>query len=160
MNGASVATKINVYGDHLPRVADDMRFGPITNPSPSICYAQAMGIQRSFGKLGNRGMARLQAGLEAGLETPGRTTRCKVENVSRLGCRLQLAEPPRAGATALVRFAEVEIMGTVSWVKAERCGVKFGRPLTLEQVERIRWITEHASEHAIDSLASASEVWR
>jgi hypothetical protein len=34
--------------------------------------------------------------------------------------------------------------------------LKFGRPLALEQ----RWITEHASEHAIDSLASASEVWR
>jgi hypothetical protein len=119
-----------------------------------------MGIQRTFGKLGNRGMARLQAGLEAGLETPGRTTRCKVENVSRLGCRLQLPEPPRVGATALVRFAEVEVLGTVSWVRGERCGVKFAQPLGLEQVERIRWIAEHAREHEIETLTSTPAVWR
>jgi PilZ domain len=119
-----------------------------------------MGIQRSFGKLGNRSLARLSARLEAGLETPGRTTRCKVENVSRQGCRLQLPEPPRVGATTLVRFAEAEVMGTVSWVRGERCGIKFARPLALEQVERIRWITEHAREHEIDTLARASEVWR
>ena len=31
-----------------------------------------MGIQRSFGKLGLRAMARLPAGLEAGLVTPDR----------------------------------------------------------------------------------------
>ena len=119
-----------------------------------------MGIQRTFGKLGNRGMARLQSALDAGLETPGRTARCKVENLSRLGCRLQLSEPPRDGATALVRFAEVEIMGTVSWVRGERCGVKFARPLDIETVERIRWIIEHSAEHAIESMANASDVWR
>jgi hypothetical protein len=119
-----------------------------------------MGIQRSFGKLGNRGMARLQAGLEAGLVMPDRNMRCNVENMSRLGCRLQLPEPPRVGATTLVRFAEVEVLGTISWVKGERCGVKFSQPLALEAVERIRWIIEHAREHEIDTLTSASEVWR
>ncbi len=119
-----------------------------------------MGIQRSFGKLGNRAMARLQAGMEAGLVMPDRNVRCAVENVSRLGCRLQLAEPPRAGATALVRFAEMEILGTVSWVRGERCGVRFARPLELDAVERIRWIVEHAREHEIDMLARASDVWR
>jgi PilZ domain len=119
-----------------------------------------MGIQRSFGKLGNRAMARLQAGMEAGLVMPDRNVRCAVENLSRLGCRLQLTEPPRAGATALLRFAEIEILGTVSWVKGERCGVRFARPLDLEAVERIRWIIDHAREHENDTLSNASDVWR
>jgi hypothetical protein len=119
-----------------------------------------MGIQRTFGKLGNRSMARLTAGLEAALVTPDRTAQCKVENVSRLGCRLQLAEPPRVGATALVRFAEVEVLGTISWAKATRCGVKFAQQLTLEQVERIRWIAEHAKEHESEKLTSTPAVWR
>ncbi len=125
-----------------------------------------MGIQRTFGKLGNRSMARLTAGLQAALVTPDRTAQCKVENVSRLGCRLQLAEPPRVGATALVRFAEVEVLGTISWVKggepgrAGRCGVKFAQQLTLEQVERIRWIAEHAREHEDATLTGTPAVWR
>ena len=119
-----------------------------------------MGIQRTFGKLGNRSMNRLQAGLAASLVMPDRTTSCKVENVSRLGCRLQLAEPPRVGATTLARFAEVEALGTISWARGERCGVKFAKPLGLEQVERIRWIAEHASEHETETLTGTPAVWR
>lgn len=119
-----------------------------------------MGIQRTFGKLGNRSINRLQAGLAASLVMPERTSSCKVENVSRLGCRLQLAEPPRVGATTLVRFAEVEALGTVSWVRGERCGVKFPQQLTLEQVERIRWIAEHARELEDAALASTPALWR
>ena len=119
-----------------------------------------MGIQRTFGKLGNRSMNRLQAGLEASLVMPDRRAQCKVENVSRLGCRLKLVKPPRVGATTLVRFAEVEILGTISWVRGERCGVKFPQQLTLEQVERIRWIAEHAREHESETLASTPAVWR
>lgn len=119
-----------------------------------------MGIQRSFGKLGNRSMARLTAGLEAGLVMPDRNMRCKVENVSRLGCRLRLAEPPRVDATTLVQFAEIEILGLISWVKGERCGVKFARPLALETVERIRWIIEHAREHEVETLTGTPSLWR
>jgi hypothetical protein len=124
------------------------------------CYLWSMGIQRTFGKLGNRAMARLSAGLEAGLVLPERTTACTIENLSRLGCRLALAEPPRVGATALLRLAEVEMLGTVNWVRAQKCGIKFAQPLALDTLERIRWIIEHASEHEIDSLATASDVWR
>jgi PilZ domain len=119
-----------------------------------------MGIQRSFGKLGNRAMARLQAGMEAGLVLPDRNVRSAVENVSRLGCRLQLSEPPRVGATALLRFAEFEILGTVSWARGDCCGIRFTYPLDLAAVERIRWIIEHAHEYENDTLANASDIWR
>jgi PilZ domain len=119
-----------------------------------------MGIQRTFGKLGNRGMARLRAGLQAGIVTPDRTTRCVVEDVSRQGCRLQLPEPPRVGATILVRIAEFEILGTIAWVKGQTCGITFARALDMEAVERFRWIIEHAREHEIATLENASDVWR
>lgn len=119
-----------------------------------------MGIQRTFGKLGNRGMARLRAGLAAGLVTPDRTARCIVDDVSRLGCRLQLAQPPRVGATILVRIAEYEILSSIAWVKRDRCGVTFARALELDVVERFRWIIEHGREHDIAMLESASDVWR
>jgi PilZ domain len=119
-----------------------------------------MGIQRTFGKLGNRGMARLRAGLQAGLVTPDRTARCIVEDVSRKGCRLLLPEPPRVGATTLVRIAEFEILGTIAWVKGQTCGVTFARALEVDAVERFRWIVEHAREHEIATLENASDVWR
>lgn len=119
-----------------------------------------MGIQRTFGKLGNRSINRLQAGLEASLVTPDRTVWGKIENVSRLGCRLQITEPPRVGATTLVRFAEIEVLGTVSWVRGTRCGVKFPQALTLEQVERIRWIADHKREHESETLTGTPAVWR
>jgi hypothetical protein len=119
-----------------------------------------MGFQRSFGKLGNRAMARLTAGLEAGLVTPDRNMRCRVDNISRLGCRLQLPEPPRPGATILLRFAEIEALGTISWVKGDRCGIEFAKPLSLETVEHIRWIIEHASEHEFVGMVRGSAGWR
>lgn len=105
-------------------------------------------------------MARLVAGITALLVMPDRMMSCKVENASRLGCRLQLAEPPRVGATALVRFAEVEVLGTISWVKATKCGIKFAQPLSMEHVERIRWIAEHAREHESETLTGTPAVWR
>ncbi len=119
-----------------------------------------MGMQRTFGKLGNRGMARLQAALEAALITPGRTARCIVDDVSRHGCRLQLSEPPRIGMTTLVRIAEFEILGTVAWVKGGQCGVTFARALDIDVVERFRWIIEHGREHQIATLGAASDIWR
>jgi hypothetical protein len=119
-----------------------------------------MGFQRSFGKLGNRATARLVAGLEANVQLPGRTGRAQLENISRKGCRLCFAEPPRLGATAVVKIDRTEAIGTVAWVKGQRCGVHFESLLSLQEVERIRWIVEHAKDHEKAKLSSASAVWR
>ncbi|MBK9432699.1 PilZ domain-containing protein [Sphingorhabdus sp.] len=115
---------------------------------------------RSFGKLGNRSMARLATDIDAGLVLPDRRVSCIVENISRTGCRLQVTDPPRVGATALVRVERIEALGTVAWVRGERCGVKFQSSLSVGEVERIRWIVEHAREHENSSLAHATAVWR
>lgn len=115
---------------------------------------------RSFGKLGNRSMARLATEIDAGLVLHDRRVMCIVENISRTGCRLQVAEPPRVGATALIKIERIETLGTVAWVRGGRCGVKFQGALNVGQLERVRWIVEHAREHEQSSLAHATAVWR
>jgi PilZ domain len=116
--------------------------------------------RKTFGKLGNRSTPRLTAGLDAALVLPERTARCMLENVSRKGCRLHLAEPPRLGATVLVRVDRVEALGTVAWLRGLRCGITFETPLTVEAVERLRWRIEHEQDHEKSKLSSASAVWR
>mgnify|MGYP001302380382 CR=1 FL=1 len=116
--------------------------------------------RKTFGKLGNRAMARLATDLDAGLVLPERSARCIVENVSRTGCRLQLSEPPRVGATVLVRVERIETLGSVAWVRGSRCGIRFAAPLEVRALERLRWIVEHGSDHEQNSLTHATAVWR
>jgi hypothetical protein len=119
-----------------------------------------MGPKRSFGKLGNRAIARLATGLDASLVLPDRSVRCLIENVSRKGCRLQLDEPPRIGMTVLVKIDRSEALGTIMWVRGLKCGVSFASPLSLQALERIRWIVEHAQDHEKAKLRSATAMWR
>ena len=119
-----------------------------------------MRTPKPFGKLGNRGLARLAMGLEASLALPERTVCAVVENVSREGCCLQLAEPPRIGVTTLVRIEEIEALGTVIWVKDQRCGVTFVDQLTPKVVERFCWIVENFRDHEEANIASKSAMWR
>ncbi len=114
----------------------------------------------SFGKLGNRGMARLEMAVEGGLVLPERRAQCRVENVSRTGCRLQMTDLPRVGSTVLIRIERVEALGTVAWIRNGRCGIKFSSPIPVESLSRLRWIADHSKEHDRNSLASATAVCR
>lgn len=116
--------------------------------------------RKTFGKLGNRAMARLATDLDAGLVLPERSSRCVVENVSRTGCRLQLSEPPRAGTTVLIRVERIETLGTVAWVKGDRCGILFEEHIEVRALERLRWIVEHGSDHEQNSMTHATAMWR
>jgi hypothetical protein len=115
---------------------------------------------RTFGKLGKRGTARLATAIDGGLVLPERNASCRVENVSRTGCRLHLDTPPRLGATVLVRIERIEVLGTVKWVRSGRCGIVFERPIDARALERLRWITNHAAQHERNSMASATAIWR
>lgn len=115
---------------------------------------------RTFGKLGNRAIARLETAIDGGLVLTGRSEQCRVENVSRLGCRLHLDAPPRLGATLLVRIDRIETLGTVAWVRSGRCGVKFARPLEQGELERLRWSVEHADVHEHNRITYAIATMR
>ncbi len=134
--------------------------GQATISSPGKHIMAPMIGQRSFGKLGNRKAARLAIEIDAGLVMPERSVRCRLENISRTGCRLQLSDPPRVGATIMVRAERIQALGTVSWVRANRCGIKFSQPLEGSALERMRWIIENSSKHQQNSLSHATAIWR
>jgi hypothetical protein len=119
-----------------------------------------MGLQKSFGKLGNRASARLATTLEAGLVLSDRRVTCVLENISRKGCRLSLAEPPRIGTTVIVKIDRIDAFGDVTWVHGKSCGVVFESPISPEHLERIRWAVEHLQDHEKAKMASSGQVWR
>jgi hypothetical protein len=119
-----------------------------------------MALQKSFGKLGNRAMARLATGLEAGLVLPDRRVSCILENISRKGCRLALAEPPRIGTTVLVCIDRIEALGDVKWVREQCCGIAFESPIETAALERVRWAVENAIDHEKAKLSSSTAIWR
>lgn len=55
-------------------------------------------------------------------------------DMSEAGARLQLADPPPVGATALLRWTGREAVCTVVWADGEMCGIAFTRPVSPEVV--------------------------
>jgi PilZ domain len=127
----------------------------------SLCWYRAGMINRKpFGKLGKRGLARVSTGLDATLVLPGRLARCRMTDISRTGCKVQVSEPVRAGVTVLVRIERVEEIGTVVWTNGTECGVKFGRPIAIQALARIRWMVEHGDDQERRMMASTTAIWR
>lgn len=116
--------------------------------------------RKTFGKLGNRALARLVTGVDATLVLPDRSSRCLLDNLSRKGCRLQLAEPPRKGATVIIRVERIDAIGTVAWTRGERCGIAFAKELTVQALERVRWMVENQQDHDKAKLSAATSLWR
>jgi hypothetical protein len=117
-------------------------------------------VKKSFGKLGNRASGRLVTGLEAMLVLPGRNCRCVLENISRKGCRLFLADPPPPGTTAVLKIDRIEAFGAVAWVRGQSFGIHFEEPVTQQALERIRWMVEHMQDHEKSKMSSATAIWR
>lgn len=116
--------------------------------------------RKPFGKLGKRSLARITAGIDGALVLPDRSDNCHVENLSRKGCRLLLGEPPRVGATVIVRVERIDALGRIMWVRGQRCGIAFDRDVPVEAIERVRWAAEHAQADAKGKLSVATAVWR
>jgi hypothetical protein len=122
--------------------------------------ALPMVIRKTFGKLGKRALARVVTGMNATLVLPDRSVTCVLENISRKGCRLQLTELPKVGATVVVRVDRVDALGSVTWIRGPRCGISFANQIPVESVERIRWAAEHAQDHETGKISAAGAVWR
>lgn len=119
-----------------------------------------MQAKKTFGKLGNRALARIDAGVEGALVLPERSASCHVENLSRKGCRLLMGQPPRVGATVVVRVERIDVLGRIVWVRGQRCGVAFDRDVPVQAIERVRWAAEHAQANANGKLSVATAIWR
>jgi len=123
-------------------------------------YYHPMLARRTFGKLGKRTAARLSTAIDGGVKTTGHTASCRVDNVSRDGCCLHLENPPAVNATVLVRVDRVETLANVVWAKDGQCGVTFAKALEPSQLNRLRWIAEHAEQHERNKVGSATAIWR
>lgn len=76
-----------------------------------------------------RAAARSRVAEDAHLQTPGGDWRGTLWDLSETGARLQVANPPGAGATALLRWAGHECFCRVAWATGDMCGLAFDRPL-------------------------------
>lgn len=55
-------------------------------------------------------------------------------DMSRVGARLDLADPPMKGTTVLLRWGEWERVCTVVWVTEHACGLSFETPIPEEAI--------------------------
>ena len=83
------------------------------NPS-----SQASGHKRSQGRLGVR--------LVAKLKSRTRTQSAILENISKSGAKLAIADPPAIGSEVILQWHGNELFGRVCWTAASHCAVGFG----------------------------------
>jgi hypothetical protein len=76
-----------------------------------------------------RGAARSRVAGEARLQTPGGDWKGLLWDLSETGARVQVQNPPSAGATALLKWESNEWFCKVVWTIGEMCGVVFERPI-------------------------------
>ena len=108
---------------------------------------------------GKRNGNRLRLGVPAGLVMTHSTCRCVIEDVSATGARIQVEEPLAEGRMAMLQFHELRLYGTVIWSRAGKCGIRFERRLTQEDMEGFLWIVQHPKGYARLCQESGVRDW-
>lgn len=89
--------------------------------------------------------------LGALLLLPGTSPReVRVRNLSASGARLDLADPPARGSTALLCRGSVEVAAEVIWTEKASCGLRFSEP-----IEVARWMSDRPVAAAGTAIAPA-----
>lgn len=76
-------------------------------------------------QIGRRAQPRVRVHLPVTLMMPNQDIPAMLENISGGGARLRLKDAPRAGSTAFLLFANLEIFCSVVWAHNDRCGLAF-----------------------------------
>ena len=113
------------------------------------------GSQRHGQRSGNR----LRLGASASLVLTHGTCPCLLDDISLTGARLRLDRLPIAGTTAILVFHELRIYISVVWSEAGECGVRFEKPLDLEDMQGMLWITQNRAAYERLCLKSRTEDW-
>ena len=111
------------------------------------------------GKQGNRSGNRLKLALAGQLELTTGTIGCTVENVSRTGARLVIASPPSRGCPVILHVAERRMFAIVTWTRSGQCALRFDDPVSLEDMQRLLWITENREQYERERQSSAAKEW-
>lgn len=102
-----------------------------------------MGLRRSHSTTGNRHFNRLRLGVPAALVLTHGGQTCLIDDISCTGARLRSERPLTAGQTAVLAFHELRLFATVRWSEGLHCGLHFDRPLDLEDMQGMLWITKN-----------------
>ena len=102
-----------------------------------------MGLHRPRATTGNRHFNRLRLGVPATLVLTHGPQSCLIDDISCTGARLRSERALNAGQTAVLSFHELRLFGAVRWSEALHCGLHFDRPLDLEDMQGMLWITKN-----------------
>lgn len=81
-----------------------------------------------------RASRRVRVTCNAALLTMTTQTSGSLVDISEAGARFEAADPPGAGATAVLRWNDREAVCTIVWSEGEACGLAFAKPLPAEVV--------------------------
>jgi hypothetical protein len=119
---------------------------------PGSPLSQAGGRKRSQGRLGVR--------LVAKLTSRTRTQSAILENISKSGAKLAIADPPEADSDVILRWHDNELFGRIGWTSATHCAVVFGSLVPPEVLQATLSLDEVA--HVPDGLnldSAAARAW-
>lgn len=119
-----------------------------------------MGLQRpSTAAPGGRHFNRLRLGVPATLVLTHGKQSCLIDDISCTGTRLRSDRPLCTGQTAVLSFHELRLFATVRWSQGLHCGLHFDRPLDLEDMQGMLWITENRALYSRMCEAGHAMDW-
>jgi hypothetical protein len=87
--------------------------------------------------------ARLRVRLAARLVALSGIQTVQLNDLSRNGAGITLAEPLKVGKTVLLQWRSLDHFATVVWTKDDRCGVQFEEPIPVEILLEARRLTDN-----------------
>jgi hypothetical protein len=87
--------------------------------------------------------ARLRVRLAARVVALSGIQSVQVNDLSRSGAGITLAEPLTIGKTVLLQWRSLDHFATVVWTNGERCGVRFEEPIPMEILLEARRMTDN-----------------
>lgn len=110
-------------------------------------------------KQGQRAGNRLRLGASASLVLTHSTCPCLLDDISLSGARLRLDPVPTPGTPAILVFHELRLYASVVWNSPGECGIRFDKPLDLEDMQGMLWITQNRAAYERLCLKSRTEEW-
>lgn len=108
---------------------------------------------------GRRSNARLRLGIPGRLILTSGSRECLLNDISASGARVTVAEQPRSGGSAFLRFLEFEIFCEVKWVRGSQCGLLFADRIPRKDLVRLREFSDSFVEHDRAARARQTHDW-
>lgn len=108
---------------------------------------------------GRRINARLRLGIPARLILISGNCECLLNDISASGARISLAELPRCGSSALLRFLEFEVFCEVKWARRNQCGLLFAERLSGDNLVELRGIADSYGDYDRAAQARRTHDW-